>query len=175
VDKIVTTFTFPTQVGSTHWNFPIKPDGTHDQRYDVDSRVAGTTSLGTWRVGSTLEGKHVLRWQSVIYTTSCNIQPGNSPLKELSVNYVRCRPKWWIVGGPQRTIHVPVGAISVYVPSTMPALLGPTGPAQLAINDWNTALAGTGITFQTGQFALWSPWKLHNGSRGASESRLCEN
>ncbi|MBA3231767.1 MAG: hypothetical protein H0T05_03005 [Acidobacteria bacterium] len=116
-----------------------------DQRYDVDSRQAGTTNLGTWRVLLGFEGKNEMRWQSVINKTACDIEPGNSPLKALSVNVVKCQPNWWIIGGPTRTVHLPATTISVYVPSGIADLNTPTDQA---IADWNAALAGTGVSMQ---------------------------
>ena len=89
-----------------------------------------------------MEGEHEIRWQSVINKTACNIEPGNSPLKTLSLNVVKCQPAWWIIGGPTRTVHLPATSVSVYVPAGMSDLNTPTDQA---IADWNAALAGTGL------------------------------
>jgi hypothetical protein len=47
----------PGAPGTVRNNYPVVPGtNTLDQRYDVDSRVAGTTLLGTWRALLGYEG-----------------------------------------------------------------------------------------------------------------------
>lgn len=105
---------------------------------DMDTRVPNTTP-GTIREWLNALGPWRFLYQSTINKTDCNIEPGFSPLKEITLNALSCRPVW--NEEQPRTWYLPAQPISVYIPDTMPELYV---PADDAILDWNLAVAGTG-------------------------------
>ena len=126
-------------------NYAVKPNGQLDQRYDVDTRQAGTTLYGTIRQILITPGAHKFRWQSVIHKTACNIEPGVSQLKSADVSVASCKPVWNLVagvgGGPPRVPHLPLGPIQVFVP-----MAGLHAAVDLALADWNAQLPGLNAT-----------------------------
>ncbi len=112
----------------------------------MDSRVPGTTGppintmlyyLGAYR--------HT--YQSFCSGTNCNT-PTNSDVKEVKLNGLQCAPTWNFYPLDTRTMRAPAQPIQVYIPDSMWNQNGLSTAFQAAKNDWNTALAGTGVTFE---------------------------
>lgn len=137
----------PSGLSSTYHFFPVHPDGTLDNTaQDVDTRLPQTTSIDFKKELFSGVGKHLLRYWATIGKTSCTIEPGATPTREVIVTVTSCKPNWLLApeGSGSKTLHVPKQPILIYVPASMSDL---NGPVDLAAGDWNSWLAPVGLTF----------------------------
>jgi hypothetical protein len=157
VCNCVNSFYYLRTLGTTYLSDPLvsSPFGAvspQGQVQSLDTRIpSGTTSTGVSWLATQL-GQHTITSNTGWNTTTCNLSPATFPADQpLVVNVVSCEPKWYKAFNPPVTVHLPATTISVYIPPGLwGTLVGPNNDraAVLAVNDWNTALAGTGLTLQ---------------------------
>lgn len=115
--------------------WPVVGTGLHE----FDSRAPDTTAAPTDTLSNV--GTYTFNFQGVINLTNCYMYPHYTPLKSVTVNVVKCLPKFWIGNGYIE--RVPSGSVTVYIP---PELQGT--PLDLsaghAKDAWNNRLANYG-------------------------------
>jgi hypothetical protein len=117
--------------------------GTTNNGQYMDSRVKPPSS-GSLTSKLLYQGKYDYAFQTTINQTSCNIAPGVSETKHVTVNAMKCKPYWWTLVG--KTYHAPQTQISIYINPSMWDDLHTQ--AQGAAAAWTTLLAGTGVSVQ---------------------------
>lgn len=115
-----------------------------------DSKASGGTL--TWSTGSI--GEHSLSVTTWGMSTNCLIPMYDSnSVRTVNFNTVACAPEWnYSQNYPGQVIHEAQTTISFYITTDLwDRLVGTVespGPAQRAVDDWNTAMTGLGLTFQ---------------------------
>ena len=118
-----------------------KSQGQKVNTVTLDTTQSGTTGPLLWTPSNV--GTSRLDFVSLIYTTSCNIQPG-SQTHSYSLNVTKCGPRFnsdpALTGDP--ITRLTPTEISIYVPSAFTSVVT---AADSAIPDWNNNLSGTGV------------------------------
>ncbi len=133
---------------------PLVGSGLHV----LDSRNADTN--GPPIATLSYVGTTKFSFQSGLNATNCNISPRYGPLKTLSINVVKCLPKFWMT---ERGLeHVQAGPVTIYVP---PELAGTSVDlaAGHARDVWNTRLHdyGNPVTISLSYFECSGPGCIH--------------
>lgn len=138
----------PTLLTTTHWVWALKPDGRTEFRQHVDTQDPGTTT-GPIRVIPLNDlGAWMFRFQSVINTTNCNLQPGMSELLEHTVNALKCEPIFLDDNGNVPHISPPPAPDKVQVFLDPVSMSAASAALAAAVNAWNSNVSSTGITFE---------------------------
>ncbi|HXG89849.1 MAG TPA: hypothetical protein VNJ02_16085 [Vicinamibacterales bacterium] len=121
----------------------------------LDTMVPNTTQPGPffdtlWQAN----GKYIYTFQSVLDSTSCNIQPTQSALIERSVVSMACKPEWFTGPGDVVNFHPPTGQIVIAVPSEFADAVE---PARAAAADWQVALGRTVTVVENSECAPNDP------------------
>ena len=140
--------TYVTPVGSEY--SPRFPSGSYVQDYDTRAPNGGYGSLSKT---PGITGTYRIDFQTHFDFTNCQIQPTTSAVVSTVFHVVPCEPEWYLAGNPSVQVHLPRSTITLYVPPAMwSKMVGTnipaTGPAALAVSDWNTKMAGTGLTIE---------------------------
>ena len=115
--------------------------GTTSNGQYMDSRVVPPSS-GSVVKKLLYQGKYDFALFTTINQTACDIAPGESETKHITVNAMKCKPFWWTLVG--KTYHAPPTSIQVYINPVMWNDLH--GPAAAAAAAWNALLTGSGIS-----------------------------
>ena len=83
----------------------------------------------------------------------CGFPTSWAATNSVTMHAVRCKPEWYLAGNPLVNVHVPIGKVYLYIPTSMrDRMVGtnvpPNGPAVLAIQAWNAVLTSLGIEFE---------------------------
>jgi hypothetical protein len=113
---------------------------TTNQLYSYDSHNGSPTTSGPYSWVPTVLGADVITSQTHATTTSCNFAQPFAQNHALTVNVLSCQPIFNDQNGP--TVHLTPSQIDVYSDTS-----GLSSYLANAVGTWNTALSGTGVSF----------------------------
>lgn len=110
----------------------------------VDTTVpTNTSSVVTF--SSTIEGLHAITSKTNFSPTACAFSPSDgvpADNQPLELNVLKCEPKFLNMNGT--VVHLGTGVTNIYLPPQMSAA---QSALQDAIDQWNAALSGVGVSF----------------------------
>lgn len=170
INKVKITDAPPGLLPTVWSRFSLNEQGGTVFRQTLDTMIPGTTS-GPLHKTAFYVGQWTFAFQSVVNTTSCNILPASSEIKNRGVFVTKCRPYWMLYNS--KMLRAPAGTVYLYLAPHLSAGWG--APLQQAVEDWNGRLSGGGVpSFQVVNYDCGSGGDCVSITEGTPSSGCAE-